>query len=172
MTYCSKCSTTIGDGVKFCPACGEAVEIKPASPENVQNEKEDPIGEKFRQLNDTKDETEGFDKTDIETNKAMAVLAYLGLLALIPLIAARKSPYARYHTNQGLVLLIAEMAYSILYGILNSILLAISWRLAFIASILGFASIVFLVIALVGIINALNGRAKELPVIGKFKILK
>jgi len=31
---------------------------------------------------------------------------------------------------------------------------------------------VFLVLAVLGIVNAANGRAKELPVIGKFKILK
>jgi len=31
---------------------------------------------------------------------------------------------------------------------------------------------VFLVLAVLGIINAANGRAKELPVIGKFKFLK
>ena len=33
-------------------------------------------------------------------------------------------------------------------------------------------SIVFFVLFIIGIINASNGRAKELPLIGKFKILK
>ena len=33
-------------------------------------------------------------------------------------------------------------------------------------------SIVITVLAVIGIINALNGKAKELPIIGKFKILK
>ncbi len=173
MTNCVKCSTGIGDGIKFCPTCGEAVEMSPAaSPEVNQAPKEDVIGERLRQFNDTKDETEGFEKTDIESNKVMAVFAYLGLCALIPLFAAKKSPYARYHTNQGLVLFLAEIAYSIAYGILNSILLAISWRLAFISSILGVVGIVFLVLCLIGIINALNGKAKELPVIGKIRLLK
>ncbi|NCU25416.1 zinc ribbon domain-containing protein, partial [Candidatus Nomurabacteria bacterium] len=32
--------------------------------------------------------------------------------------------------------------------------------------------IVFGVMAILGIINAVNGKAKELPVIGKFRILK
>jgi uncharacterized membrane protein len=32
--------------------------------------------------------------------------------------------------------------------------------------------IVFLVLAIIGIINAANGKAKELPVIGKFTLLK
>lgn len=39
---------------------------------------------------------------DAQENKGMAVLAYL--IFLIPLLAAKESKFARYHTNQGLVL--------------------------------------------------------------------
>ena len=60
-----------------------------------------------------------------------------------PILAARESRFARYHANQGLVLLIACIAYSIVYGIVSSIILAISWRLYFITSIIGIAGIVF-----------------------------
>lgn len=38
--------------------------------------------------------------------------------------------------------------------------------------LLGLVNLVFLVMLVIGIMNAVNGRAKELPVIGKFKILK
>ena len=34
------------------------------------------------------------------------------------------------------------------------------------------ASILITVLSVIGIINALNGKAKELPIIGKFKIIK
>ncbi len=70
------------------------------------------------------------------------------------------------------MLLIGWIAYSIVYGILRSIILAISWRLYFLVSIIGLVGLVFLVLAVIGIINAANGRAKELPVIGKIKLLK
>ncbi|MDO4733557.1 MAG: zinc ribbon domain-containing protein, partial [Bacillota bacterium] len=60
----------------------------------------------------------------------------------------------------------------IVYGILSAIIYAISWRLGFIVSIIGLVGLVFLVISVLGIINAAGGRAKELPIIGKFKILK
>ena len=118
------------------------------------------------------DNTAQFDAQDIQNNKAMAILAYFGPLVLIPLLAAKGSRFARYHTNQGLVLLIGWIAYSIVYGILRSIILAISWRLYFLVSIIGLVGLVFLVLAVIGIINAANGRAKELPVIGKIKLLK
>ncbi|MGI6508084.1 MAG: hypothetical protein ACOX4A_06835 [Saccharofermentanales bacterium] len=102
----------------------------------------------------------------------MAILAYFGILVLIPLFAAKESKFARYHVNQGLVLFIAEVAYGIVYAILSSIIWAISWRLYFITRIIGIFSLVFLVLSVIGIVNAVNGQAKELPVIGKFKILK
>ena len=79
---------------------------------------------------------------------------------------------SRYHSNQGLILLLAEIAYGIVYGILSSIILAISWRLYFLVSIVGIVGIVFTVLSILGIINAAQGRAKELPIIGKYKLLK
>lgn len=102
----------------------------------------------------------------------MAILAYFGPLVLVPILAARESRFARYHANQGLVLLIACIAYSIVYGIVSSIILAISWRLYFITSIIGIVGIVFLVLAVIGIINASKGEMKLLPVIGGISILK
>ena len=150
-------------------------EVPQAAPVQSEPQAANDFSAKVAALNDTADTTAEFDANDIAQNKAMGVLAYFGPLCLIPIFAAKESKFARFHANQGLVLLIACVAYSIASSILNSILLAISWRLYFITSIISFASIVFAILALLallGIINAANGRAKELPVIGKFKILK
>ncbi len=138
----------------------------------MENEKKESIEEKLNALNDTADTTAEYDKVDIEQNKGMAVLAYLGILVLIPLFAAKESKFARFHSNQGLSLCIAAIAYSIVYTILSPIIIAISWRLSIIVSLLVLFSLVFLVLAIIGIINAANGKAKELPVIGKYKLLK
>lgn len=102
----------------------------------------------------------------------MAILAYLSILVLIPLFAAKESKFARFHTNQGLILAIAEIIFSIAYSIISSILYAISWRLGFIATIISICSIVFLILAIIGIVNAADGKAKELPIIGKYKIIQ
>ncbi|MHB1454765.1 MAG: DUF4870 domain-containing protein [Saccharofermentanales bacterium] len=133
---------------------------------------QDQIGEKLNKLNDTADTTGAYDKADIEQNKVMAILSYIGILVLVPIFAAPQSKFARYHANQGLVLAICEILFSIVYSILSTIILAISWRLAFIMTIIGLLWFVFLVLAVLGIVNASNGKAKELPVIGKYKILK
>ncbi len=159
MTYCSKCSTTIEDGVMFCPVCGEAVVKPAASSENVQNTAENTITNAINKFNDTKDETENFSSADIEKNKIMAVLAYV--IFLIPLLAAKDSPFARFHTNQGLVLFIG--------AILSSVVAAIPIIGWIISPIL---AVIVTVLAVIGIINALKGIAKELPIIGKFKLLK
>jgi hypothetical protein len=51
---------------------------------------------------------------------------------------------------------------------LSLIVLSISWRLYFIVKIAGMASYVFLVPAVIGILNAVSGRVKKQPMIGKF----
>ncbi len=177
MTFCGKCGTKIEDNVKFCPGCGAPTEVPAEETAQAQQQQtaadQNDFSVKFAALNNTADTTAGFDKADIEQNKVMGILAYLSLLVLIPIFAAPKSKFARFHANQGLVLAIAEVAWWIVTAILNVILYAISWTLgAIVGTILGLVNLVFLAMLIIGIINAVNGRAKELPVIGKFKILK
>ena len=158
MAFCGKCGTKFEDGVKFCPACGAPASAVPqqAAPAYTQ-----PVVPGAPVQADIK---------DAQDNKAMAVLAYI--IFLIPLFAAKESPFARYHTNQGLVLALAAVAYGIVYSILSTIVLTISWRLYLVVSILGWVYVVFAVLSVIGIINAVNGRMKPLPIIGGIKILK
>lgn len=187
MAFCQNCGAKLEEGVKFCPNCGTAVERNTAGGTGAAgagstgaagtqangsaNEKKN-FEETIQDLNNTEDTTDQFDPEDIQKNKVMAVLSYIGILVLVPILGAKDSKFARYHANQGLLLLIASVAYNIALRIVNAILYAISWRLAFIGTILSVASIVFFVLMILGIVNAANGRAKELPVIGKYKLLK
>ena len=169
MAFCRNCGTKIDDNAKFCPGCGQAVEapateqIKTEATEQPKAEQaqgqQNDLSAKIANLNNTKDTTDQFDKDDIEKNKAMGLLAYI--LFFIPLLAAKDSPFARYHANQGLVLFLCGLISSVLW-----IIPILGWIIAPILSI------VITVLAVIGIINALNGQAKELPIIGKFKILK
>ena len=173
MTYCGKCGAQVQDGVKFCQGCGaEIIQAQPQQEQPPAQAPQNDFSQKLQNLNNTADTTAEFDANDINSNKAMAILAYFGPLVLIPILAAKGSKFARYHSNQGLILLIASVLYGIAYSILSSIILAISWRLYFIVSIIGLVSIVITILAIIGIINAATGKAKELPLIGKFKILK
>ena len=117
------------------------------------------------ELNNTEDTTADFDPDDIAKNKVYAVLAYFTILVLIPIFIAKDSKYARYHANQGLVLLLFEIVGSILVGVVA----AISSTLGSVCS--GLLGLVTFVLLIIGIINAVDGRAKELPVIGNIRIL-
>lgn len=161
MYTCKNCGAQLTDEARHCPSCGAVREAASKSGD---------FSAKVAQLNNTADTTNAFDRNDITANKAMAILAYFGPLVLIPILAAKESKFARFHSNQGLVLMLAAIAYSIATSILGIILSVI--RLGFVSSILSILSIGFTVLAVIGIINAANGRAKELPIIGKFKLLK
>lgn len=105
------------------------------------------------------------DPKDAADNKVMGILAYLGILFLVPLLAAKESPFARFHANQGLLLFIGYIAVYIVYFIL----LMISPMIGMIASILFLG---LFVLAILGIINAAKGEMKELPLIGKYRLIK
>jgi uncharacterized membrane protein len=115
---------------------------------------------------------------DAQDNKVMAILAYL--LFFIPLLtgAHKTSPFVKYHTNQGTVLFIAMVAWGIIYAIVTAIFTAIllgtgAWRLwSVVSMILGLLWFVPAVFCVVGIVNAVQGQMKPLPVIGKISIIK
>jgi uncharacterized membrane protein len=49
-----------------------------------------------------------------EQDKIMLVLAYLGILALIPFLTVKDSEYVKWHAKQGLVLGVASFVFFIL----------------------------------------------------------
>lgn len=152
MAFCKNCGTQLDDQAKTCPGCGTPTE-EPA--------KTVDFAEKLAALNNTPDTTAEFEQEDIEKNKVMAILAYLSWLVLIPLFAASNSKFARFHCNQGIVLWLAGVVASIV-----GFIPVLGWILT---PILG---IVTLILSVLGIINAATGKAKELPVIGKYTIIK
>ena len=160
MAFCPKCGAEIEDGVKVCPTCGANLE-----------EKVD-VSAKVNELTNTADVTDTLDPNDIQNNKVMAVLAYLSWLVLIPLFAAKNSAFARFHVKQGLLLAICEIIIAVVFAILNAILGAILPVLLIVTSIINWViNIIFFVLSIIGIVNAAQGKAKELPIIGKMKFL-
>ena len=48
-------------------------------------------------------------KTSNENDKIMGILAYVGILVVVPLFAGGNSKFVKYHANQGLVLFIGVL---------------------------------------------------------------
>lgn len=97
------------------------------------------------------------DPKDVESNRIMAIVAYLGILCLLPLLLAKDSKYARFHGQQGLILLIFWLVISVV-----AVIPILGWIIAFVGYIAG------IVLTLIGIMNAARGEAKELPWIGHY----
>jgi uncharacterized membrane protein len=122
---------------------------------------------------------------DAQQNKIWGVLAYI--LFLIPLIGGPKnSPYTRYHTNQGLSFFIVWVVIVIVLNIVSAIVTAAmfsggglgllygyGWGGLIIFSIIGtILGILFAIIGIIGIVHAVKGERKPLPIVGKINILK
>jgi len=165
MAFCGNCGTKVEDGKKFCPECGAPMETTPAQaqtqPQQNPVQPAQPKQQVQASLKGGADYTAQYDPADIEANKVMAVLAYI--LFLIPLLAAKESPYAQFHTNQGLLVFLAGIAVSIL----GSIIPVLGWLI-----ILPFGCLAVAIIGIIGLLNAWKGQAKELPLIGKYRIIK
>ena len=97
---------------------------------------------------------------DIEKGKTMAGLSYL--LFFLPLVVCPESKYARFHANQALLLLIAAIAGNIILSIIP----IVGWML------MPIFGICILVLGVMGLINGFGGKAKRLPIIGRFTLIK
>ena len=93
------------------------------------------------------------DKKDIEDNKMMAAIGYIGILFLVPLLAAKQSKFAQFHAKQGMVLFIVDVAVSF-----------IAW-IPLVGWALGLAA---LVVSIYAAVQALNGQYWELPYLGQY----
>lgn len=114
-----------------------------------------------------------FNTEDVQQNKVFGILAYIGILFLVPLLAARDSQYARFHTNQGIVLFITDIILGIVSGILSAFFIWIPFIGIIISTLIGAVIGIFsLVMLILGIVNACSGEPKKLPIIGGITILK
>lgn len=96
----------------------------------------------------------GSDK-DAEENKLIAAISYLSILCLVGLLGKKDSIFVQHHAKQGLVLFVIEIGLMVVNII--PILGQIIWL---------FGSLAVMVLAIMGIINAVQGKKVDLPLIG------
>ncbi len=155
----------------------EEAEDKPA-PKNLK--------EFIAMLRETKDYTFRFNKNDIEQNQKMAIITCLGVTFWLPIAMKKDSYYLRFYSNQGLLILIVTALSSILYAMFAGIIgiACTSYDYYSAAQIINPAGIIMDIIFL-AVFYAIpvflficaykdikSGRAKDIPLIGKFRLLK
>ncbi len=86
MAFCVKCGAQLDDNVRFCTACGadQTPDASQTSQQTPPPQQEQPgvqqkAEETWKKFTDTEDTSAQYDKKDIEDNKVMAFLSYLGL---------------------------------------------------------------------------------------------
>ena len=104
-------------------------------------------------------------KTTDEEAKLFSILTYplfiVGLIWYIIDDDLQKRTFAKYHFKQSLILALAYIVVSIAAGIL--------WFIPYLGLTLSrLAGLAYLILAIIGLINAANGEKKQLPFIGRY----
>ncbi len=111
---------------------------------------------------------------EVDDGKACAILAYLliGIIWYFVDDKMKKNSFVRHHVQQGIVLLVGSLVYSIALSILFAI---IAVPIMFMGGpgvmIMGVLSLLFwipMIWAIIGIVRAAQGSMADLPVIGHF----
>ena len=153
-----------------------ATKVVAASPDVNNPDSTKPIGmDDLKGMMGTPEALE-VSSDDVEKNKIFGILAYvpipLPLFWAIPLIAAKDSPFARYHANQGLVLCIGWLTIAIFNFAISLILALLPSIVGYLSAALGLLYLAPLALAIYGIINAAAGKCVPLPYIGGIKLIK
>ena len=184
MSYCSKCGSYIPDSALKCPACGKlkigAAETaqqaerqsKPQSgfdrtsapPQSYRygySQSEQQTSGESRPQRDQYERyrTDDYSGTapggDIEENKALGAISYLGPLVVLSMILKPNSPFVRFHANQS----IALMIFSVLCSLCRFVPF-FGWMIGI------FGGIFTLVNVFRGFFSAMNGQMKIRPRLG------
>ena len=106
-------------------------------------------------------------------DKTIGILAYITLIGFIVALVLNQNKqgeekrFGAFHLRQALGLIICAIGVFIVFAILSTIFMMISFSLLAIVSL--FSTLIwlgFLALLIVGIINAANGTFKEIPLIG------
>jgi uncharacterized membrane protein len=96
-------------------------------------------------------------KKDIEENKLVAAIGYIGILCLVPLLLKPKSQFAKFHGKQGLILVIGWVI-NFMIGLIP----VLGWILAFVGTI------ALVILSILGILKALSGEYWEMPYLSEY----
>ena len=144
MSYCPKCGAELSPDSQFCPSCGTPV-----------NQKSAPRAS----------EASGPD-----CNKWFGVLAYLGPVVFVPMFVKKHSKFAQFHVHQGFNLFVFWVATVLVECTIGYIPYVGTY---FFRPLMYIAQVGLLVFSIIGIVHALRGEMKPLPLFGdKIDLLK
>ena len=136
-------------------------------------------------INDVEDKSKKFTNKEKRSGRALGMVCYL--IPLIPYFLEEDNKFVRFHARQGMDLFFFGFVYLLISEFVKSIIqvkvecsslglltyqeycnITPDW----VSKPLELLFVVFILYAVVGIIYVLQGKAKERPIINKFKIFK
>ena len=99
----------------------------------------------------------GASSFELSETTIMAALSYFGPLVLIPFLVKKDNTFVLFHIKQGIVLLVPYIVLWVLGGFVYLL-----------APLIMVAQLGLLVFSIIGIINAVQKKEKELPYIGQY----
>lgn len=87
----------------------------------------------------------------------MGILAYVGILVLIPLLTSKNDPVVKFHIKQGIVLVVIELG-----------MWVVGMMVPLLFPIIGIVNLGSLILSIIGIVNVVQKKQAELPLVGKF----
>lgn len=115
--------------------------------------------------------TAGFSDEAYDGWRLSAVLCYIPFLFWIPYLMSHRSPYVRFHANQGLILSVFTVLCAAV-GVIGSFL-----REGIVGTFAGYLIMIGIAVlwagyVIWGLVSAISGSGNVLPLIGKIRILK
>ena len=135
----------------------------------------------------TPDHTDDYDPAEAQRNKGTAIVAMFGITFWVPLAFSKESLFSRFYANQGLLFLIFQVPFTILFLIFSGIVnLACTQTASYAgeASGLSFAGWIMdillfaicyaipIFVLVLAIRNIREGKAKEIPILGFLRLIK
>ena len=94
-------------------------------------------------------------KPEPQNRTLMGILAYLGILVIIPLLISRHDEFVKFHIKQGLVVFCIEI-----------VVWVVGWSFWPLWMVLNLVNLATFILAIIGIINVVHHQQKPLPIIG------
>ena len=180
--FCSKCGVPVEEGAVKCRLCGAPIgkqeeissEHTCAQQEDelqndgyAQQENEDADGGYVQQVNEpqnNENDQPSVKSAVANSDRIFAVMSYVSFFVIVPILLRPNSRFVRFHVNQGLVLFLIDSFMMIISGMFGG--------MEIVVSILRVIECLCYALMFFGILTALQGREKALPIIGKIRLLR
>lgn len=102
------------------------------------------------------------------------IVAYLTWIGLVVAFLAGDRQRSRFHLNQALVLTIGGVVWTVIYRVARAVIGTLTFGLlnGVLGGLNALVSVVILVLTIMGLINAIQGVEKPLPIIGGIEIYR